>query len=182
MSAVLLVAALMTVPATARDGGVSDVRVDEAGGTYSVSATFLVSERAAVAQAVLTDYEGIPRFMPNVRTSRILQRHGTRVVVEQEAVARLLMFSRRIHLVLEIDEEPGSVRFRDRCGRSFAVYEGMWTITPREAAVTIGYELTARPNFDVPEFVLKRLLRRDAQQMIERLQAEMTARAARANM
>jgi hypothetical protein len=46
-----------------------------------------------------------------------------------------------------------------------------------EAAGTrITYQLVARPAFSVPSFVLTRLLRKDAVQMIDRLRAEITAR------
>jgi len=38
----------------------------------------------------------------------------------------------------------------------------------------VRYELTAKPSFDVPAFLLKRLLQRDAREMIRRLQNEMT--------
>jgi hypothetical protein len=43
----------------------------------------------------------------------------------------------------------------------------------------IRYELTADPSFDVPEFILKRVLRRDSRAMIAALQQEMAARAVR---
>jgi hypothetical protein len=39
------------------------------------------------------------------------------------------------------------------------------------------YTLTAQPSFDVPEFILKRLLTRDSGEMIEGLRREMAARA-----
>ena len=81
--------------------------------------------------------------MPDVRTSTVLERSDGLTVVEQEAVARLMMFSKRIHLVLEVHEEPGTIRFRDRCGKSFARYEGVWTLTEqRMAGRSIAYELT----------------------------------------
>jgi hypothetical protein len=43
----------------------------------------------------------------------------------------------------------------------------------------VTYELSAQPSFDVPDFVLKRLLKRDAGQMIQRLKTEICARARR---
>jgi hypothetical protein len=97
--------------------------------------------------------------------------------VEQEAVARFMMFSRTIHLVLEVHEDRGAVRFRDRWGKSFTLYEGVWTISEREGETHVTYELSANPSFDVPEFLLKRLLKRDASRMIERLKSEIEARA-----
>lgn len=154
-----------------------EIAVIEAAGICRVSAAFTVPASPRIVTAVLTDYERIPEFMPDVKTSQVLERSASGLVVEQEAAAKFMMFSKRIHLVLEVSEDGGSIRFRDRCGKSFAQYEGTWRLSGTEDATTVSYELTARPLFDVPGFVLKRLLKRDAALMIERLTAEITARA-----
>jgi ribosome-associated toxin RatA of RatAB toxin-antitoxin module len=113
--------------------------------------------------------------MPDVRSSRVIERRENIAVVEQEAVARWMTFSKRIHLVLEVSEGEQTIRFRDRCGKSFDHYEGAWTLTAKSPKrVEVRYELAAKPSFDVPEFLLKRLLKRDAQEMIRRLREEMT--------
>jgi ribosome-associated toxin RatA of RatAB toxin-antitoxin module len=153
-----------------------DLTVREEHGTYSVVARFTVAQSPDVALTVLSDYAQIPRFMPGVRTSTVLERDGHHTVVEQEAVASIMMFSKRVHLVLEIDEQPDTLLFRDRCGRSFTRYEGAWRVSADSGHTTITYELTADPSFDIPGFVIKRLLRRDSSQMIERLQQEIAAR------
>jgi len=178
---VLLMLALVT-PAPARaaapDPG-SQPLVREDGGVYRVVAEFTVAQPAAIAVAALTDYENIPRFMPAVRSSTVLERTPGYAVVEQEAIARFMMFSKQIHLVLEIHEQPDrAIRFRDRCGRSFGRYEGAWTIRESAGTTAIRYELTAKPSFEVPEFLLKRLLKRDAALMIEQLRTEIASRAA----
>jgi ribosome-associated toxin RatA of RatAB toxin-antitoxin module len=177
VTATLILSAGLTLPASVASG--PHVIVGERGGVYTVEATFGVSQPASSARAVLTDYEDIPRFMPDVRRSTVLEQVGGRTVVEQEAVARVMMFSKRIHLVLEVHEESGTIRFRDRCGTSFAHYEGSWTLTERHGETSIAYQLTAQPSFDVPEFLVKRLLKRDATQMIASLQAEIAARSRR---
>lgn len=153
------------------------VTVREADGVYRVAATFRVPHPTSIARAVLTDYEHIPRFMPDVQTSRVVERGEARAVVEQIAVARVLFFSKRVHLLLDVQEEPSAIRFRDRCGRSFRRYEGAWTLRHEAGEAVVTYELTAEPAFDAPRFVLTRLLQRDAGRMIARLQAEMRARA-----
>jgi len=152
--------------------------VREERGVYVVSADFSVPGPASVALMVLTDYENIPRFMPAVKTSTVTERGDDYVVVEQEAVATVMMFSRRIHLVLDVQEHSGTIRFSDRCGKSFERYEGAWTVSDTGGRTTIGYRLTAKPAFDVPAFLLKRLLKRDALQMIAQLQTEIASRAA----
>src|SRR5919204_466521 len=154
-----------------------NVTVTEDRGTYSVTARFQVSQPPAVVLAVLTDYEQIPRFMPRVRTSIVLERAGDRAVVEQEAVSRVMTFSKRVHLVLEIRETADTLEFRDRCGRSFARYEGRWQVLDQKGTTEVQYELTAQPSFDVPEFLVKRVLRRDAVDTIEQLQREIAARS-----
>jgi len=161
-------------------GPAPSVTVREERGVYTVSARFHVPAPPAAALAVLTDYENIPRFLPDVISSVVRERSDSGAVVEQEAVSRMMMFSKKVHLMLEIVHDAGAIRFRDRCGRSFERYEGAWRVTAAGAGSEITYELTAKPPFDVPEFILKRLLKRDSIRTIERLAAEILARAQRA--
>jgi carbon monoxide dehydrogenase subunit G len=163
-----------TEPAT----GPAEVMVSERHGVYNLSAKFRVSQPPAVVLAVLTDYDQIPRFLPDVRTSVVRERlPGGVIVVEQEAVARVMLFSRRIYLLLEVQAEADAVHFRDSSGRSFSTYEGAWRLTEEGGQTAIAYELRARPSFDLPEFLLKRLLKRDALRMIDSLRAEIGARS-----
>ncbi len=176
----LLVTGAAGQPTAADDGAQHRaVTVREERGTYSVTASFHVPQDAAVALAVLTDYEQIPRFMPGVRTSTVVERSAGRAVIEQEAISRFMMFSKRVHLVLDIVEGPDTVRFRDRAGDSFVRYEGAWRLCVDDGRTRIVYELTAQPSFDVPRFLLTRLLKRDSGEMIDSLQREIAARAAR---
>jgi hypothetical protein len=155
------------------------VIVGEKDGVYSVTARFHVADSAAIARAVLTDYEQIPRFMSTIKMSVVRERTADRAIVEQEAVSRLLLFSKRIHLLLEIVEETDTLHFRDRCGTSFSKYQGSWHISEDGGRTEIEYMLTAQPTFDVPEFVLTRVLQRDSARMITQLQREIATRAAR---
>ena len=158
-------------------GNAPEISVSDAAGVFRVTAVFTVPAPPAAVAAVLTDYERIPEFMPDVKTSQVLERSGAGLVVEQEAAAKFLMFTKRIHLVLDVSEDRGTITFRDRCRKSFAQYEGAWRLSGGETT-TVVYELSAKPAFDVPAFVIKRLLKRDAAAMIERLQTEIVSRAA----
>ena len=180
VTAVLLLAGLMPgfiVSASDDVRQAPDVVVEEAHGLYSVTARFHVPQTPATVLTVLTNYEQIPRFMPDVKTSVVLERTAGRAVVEQEAVSRLLMFSKRVHLVLEITETAATVRFRDQCGKSFSLYEGMWSMSAQDGGTDIRYELRARPSFGMPEAILTRLLRRDSGRMIESLRQEIASTA-----
>ena len=157
-----------------------DVSVREENGAYLVHAQFDVPQAAHIARAVLTDYEQIPRFMPDVRTSVVVERTASRLLVEQEAVSKFGLFSKTVHLRLEVIEDGNTIRFIDRCGKSFKQYDGSWTLLPAGSGTTLTYELSARPDFGVPEFLIKRLLKREAGEMIARLRGEIAARGRQA--
>lgn len=162
--------------ATADPSPSPEVSVREERGTYTVTARFEVPQAPDIVLAVLSDYEQIPRFMPDVKTSRVLERAPGRLLVEQRAVSKFMMFSKEVHLILEVIEAAGSLQFTDRCGKSFKAYDGAWKVEPRGSGSLVIYELAAQPAFDVPEFILKRLLKRDSAQLINRLRTEFAAR------
>src|SRR5687767_1417222 len=173
--------ATMCLVATAAIGkprGDADVSVRETSkGVYQVEARFEVAEPATTVWAVLTDYPNIPRFLKDVRVSIVRERGDGHARVEQEAVSNFLMFSRRVHLLLVIAEDGDMLRFRDECGRSFTQYAGSWRVTQHDDRTSVSYELTAKPSFSVRDFLVARVLSRDANEMIQHLRAEMTRRA-----
>ena len=172
-SVAIVTATLGAIAAAPRDPVIS---VREIGDAHVVTVRFSVPASPAAVRSVLTDYANIPRFMPNVRASRVLEHQDGHARVEQEAVSKYLFFSKRIHLVLDVKEGADVISFRDSSNTSFVQYEGAWTISANGDQTEIGYELTAQPAFKVPGFVLRRLLNRDATAMIEQLRAEIHAR------
>lgn len=172
------VAVCVSSPATVAAGSEQEpqIAVREEKGVFIVSAQFEVPQTPAIVLSVLTDYERIPRFMPGVTTSVIRERSAGRALVEQEAVARMMFFSKKLHLLLDVHETEHALVFKDCAGRSFTRYEGAWRVSRLGGHTIVRYELSAKPNFDVPGFLLRRLLRRDARQMIDALRVEFAAR------
>lgn len=177
----LLVLAAMVAPATAaaapQDAPVVSVR--SAGGVYTVEARFDVAAPPEAVREVLTDYAGIPRFMPDVRKSIVRERNGARVTVEQEATSKVMLFSKTVHLLLDVHEGADVLTFRDTCGKSFSQYAGSWTMVAAGPGTAVTYTLTAKPAFAVPPFILKRLLDSNARDTIDAIRAESVLRDAR---
>lgn len=171
---VLIAAIVCAMPLHANNQ--SPVQVREERGMYHVAASFRVPQPVAIVTQVLTDYEQVPKFMPDVERSVVKSRDGAWVLVEQEIVAKFMMFNRRLRLTLDIEETPDIIRFRDVAGESFSCYEGRWVVATDDGTTIVRYELAAKPTFSVPGFVLSRLLRRDATRMIDGLRTEMAAR------
>lgn len=148
-----------------------------ADGVYVLDARFEVRASADLVRHVITDYENIAGYLPGIRRSIVLERTDGRIRVEQEAVSRYLLFSKTIHLLLDIREEGDVITFRDTCGRSFSRYEGQWRLEEGAGTTSLVYRLTAEPGFEVPDFVINRVLSRDAAEMITHLRAEVARRA-----
>ncbi len=181
MRALLLLAlAAAVAPATAAAGQAPPVvSVRSAGGVYTVDARFEIAAPPETVRDVLTDYAGIPRFMPDVRKSIVRERDGARVLVEQEATSKMLLFSKTIHLLLDVHEGAHVLTFRDTCGTSFTRYAGAWTLAAGGTGTSVTYTLTAKPAFSVPPFMIKRLLDSNARDTIDALRAESALRDAR---
>jgi hypothetical protein len=175
LTSVAAVAVTLAAGTVAAQPPVTSVR--EAGGEFIVSATFMVPGPAQVARNVLTDYPNIPRFMPDVRRSVVVEHRDGFSRVQQEAKPQFMWFSKEISLLLDVEEGTEVIRFRDRGNTSFTRYEGSWTIAGHNGQTQLTYELVARPAFSVPGFILRKLLKRDAVAMIDRLRSEIAARA-----
>jgi len=113
-----------------------------------------------------------------VKVSRVLSREGGKVMVEQEAVASLLFFSKRIHLLLEIVESPPQeIRFRDIAGREFTSYEGFWTIEETAEGLRVSYGIDVERGFSAPGFLAKRFFRNQAESLMHVMREEILRRA-----
>jgi ribosome-associated toxin RatA of RatAB toxin-antitoxin module len=155
-----------------------DVTIGRDGEAFTVTARFDVPYPVSTVFEVLSDYGDIPRFMPDIKKSIVHERSGGRTLVEQEAVSRVMLFSKRVHLMLEVERTSDALRFHDTSRRSFHRYDGSWLVSRQGTRTVVHYRLAADPAFSVPQFLVRRLLERDAYETIDRLRAEMAARAA----
>jgi ribosome-associated toxin RatA of RatAB toxin-antitoxin module len=176
MFPVLLLLSLISPLTAEAQPASAGVTVSQEGAAYRVSATFAIEQPPPVVMTVLTDYERIPEFMPNVERTIVRERTERHAVVEQDAKSHFVWFSKRVHVVLDVTEEATRLTFRDRCADSFRQYEGAWHLTSDGRNTAITYELTAEPAFSVPGLVLKKLLARDSAKMIEGLRREIARR------
>lgn len=177
LAAVVLLAAGTVAGAQPAMGEAPRVSIAREQDAWAVSARFSVPYPASLVLEVLTDYEAIPRFMPDIERSVVLHQAGARTVVEQEAVSSVMMFSKRVHLRLAVERSGQGLRFQDELGTSFHRYVGRWDLSEANGHTVVDYGLSADPAFSVPGFLIRRLLSRDATEMIERLRGEMSRRA-----
>jgi len=144
-----------------------------------VEGRFAVAASTATAWEVLTDYDGIPRFVSSMKASHTVERNDGAVVVEQEAVGRLLFFRRRLHTTLHVQESPmSSIRFEDVLHKDFIRYRGEWRIVEHGRSVDVLYQVVARPASAIPDFVARPLFQRAVRQLLTEIEKEIEHRAA----
>jgi carbon monoxide dehydrogenase subunit G len=164
-------------------GASTPVSVDVARGAdkaYVVDATFDVNVPAAVAWDVLTDYEGIGRFVSSIRQSTILKRETGRVILEQHGVGRAWIVPLPMHVVLDVREQDQRMLvFRDVCGKSFTTYEGTWEIAETDGGTRVIYRLKADPNGGQPAMLARPAIRGSVRKLLAEVRAEILLRAAR---
>ncbi|MEY4430440.1 MAG: hypothetical protein RLZZ533_376 [Cyanobacteriota bacterium] len=123
--------------------------------------------------AVLTDYDALSRFIPNLECSRLLWRRGNVVGLEQEGaqVFMGLRFRARVQLELTEHLEQRRLSFTMLKG-DFRRFEGAWQIGGDGNATTLLYELTVQGCVGMPIGLIEQRLRDDLASNLRAVQQE----------
>ena len=179
MFARLLLCCLLfsTVPAAAQPGKLEVAVKRVAAGdlhVFEVVSTGEVSAAPAAVWKILTNYERMPDFVPDLKTTKVLSRSGNRVVLEQYGVARFLFLSRAIQLVVQATEEPMTAIDIALVSGDMKVYNCRWELVPTEAGGTrILYTGKLVPKFYVPGMLGSTIIRADIERMMQAVLARL---------
>ena len=128
--------------------------------------------------AVLTDYNNLNRYIPNLSSSRQLWRRGNRVGLEQVGSQQFcgLSFSARVELELEEDPERGELRFSMLSG-DFRRFEGLWRVDCDAMSTRLLYSLTVQGKPGMPIGLIEQRLQQDLASNLRGVQQEASQRA-----
>jgi ribosome-associated toxin RatA of RatAB toxin-antitoxin module len=128
--------------------------------------------------SVLTDYDDLHRFIPNLDSSRQLWRRGSRVAVEQVGVQMFcgLRFSARVQLELTEDRPAGRLAFRLLEG-DFRCFEGAWRVGGDAAGSWLLYELSVQGKPGMPIGLIEQRLQHDLACNVRGVQQEAQRRS-----
>jgi len=146
-------------------------------GVYALEGGFDVKAGTHVVWQVLTDYEGLPRFVHSVHSSVAQSVGDGGVQVEQHFEGKLLIFTRDLSVLLDVSEHPErGITFRDRAHRDFDDYRGAWQIRELPTGSRVIYLLRAKPHDAIPEFLARGAFKDGAIQMLIELRDEILRR------
>lgn len=128
--------------------------------------------------AVLTDYENLHQFIPNLASSRLLWRRGQRVGLEQVGSQQFcgLRFSARVQLELVEEASRGRLHFRMLEG-DFRCFEGNWCVGADASSSWVFYELTVQGKPGMPIGLIEQRLQQDLASNLRGVQQEALKRA-----
>lgn len=158
---------------------VSVNRVDaDAQHMYEVDATAMVAAPLTRVWRVLTGYERMSEFVPDLESCKVLSRNGNEVIIEQFGVARFLFMSKAIHLIVRATEQPMSSIDISLISGDMKHYESRWELipVPETGGTKIVYSGKLAPNFYVPGVLGSNMIRNDIQHMIAAVVARIERR------
>ena len=111
---------------------------------------------------VITDYNSLPDFIPDLKVSRVMERRDNEIILYQEGESGFLVFRFRVDVTVKIVEHHHrSIEFTKVDG-DFDFFEGEWRIEPLSSNETlIVYTLAAKPKFYAPGWVVRAMMKRD---------------------
>jgi carbon monoxide dehydrogenase subunit G len=173
-----IIAFVPAPPASARQ---AEVSLQMRGpGRYALEGGFTVEAPPETAWDVLSDYEGLPGFVPAMQTSKVRERQAGLVLLEQESVGRTFLFRHTVRVLLEVREQPpGSISFKDIARKCFKSYEGEWRLEPAGAGTLVRYRVDVVEGPELPFYVPKGAVKNAARELLDAVAAEMHRRGSR---
>lgn len=114
---------------------------------------------------VLTDYEALPDFLPNLAKSRLIEHPNGGIRLEQVGSQRLLNFNFWARVVLDLEEcFPKEINFRMVEG-DFKGFSGSWCLEPYSlgeyGGTNLCYTIQVWPKLTMPVGIIENRLSQD---------------------
>jgi ribosome-associated toxin RatA of RatAB toxin-antitoxin module len=140
----------------------------QGGKVYQIASSGIVAATPAVVWRILTDYNHLADYVPDLKSARVVSRDGDKVIVEQLGTAHFLFFRRSVHLLVQVHEQAPNKIDINMIDGDMKVYRASWELIPLAGAsgTRVVYNATIEPKFYVPAIVGESLVRNDIAKMI----------------
>jgi len=146
----------------------------DGGKAYRIDSGGTVAATRAAAWRVLTDYDHLADYVPDLKSARVLARDGDKVTVEQVGAARFFIFSREIRLVVLVHEQAPHTIDVSLIEGDLKAYRCSWELIPLDSGGTrVLYHADIEPGFYVPGLVGASLVRKDIARLMTAVLARM---------
>jgi ribosome-associated toxin RatA of RatAB toxin-antitoxin module len=140
--------------------------------TVAASAVMKVDQR--VAWAVLSDYDHLAGFIPDMKSSRVVSRDGNKVRVEQHGDVGFFFYREPVSMLLEVHEEPPSRITARGIEGNIRRLETRYELRSSDAGIRLDYAGRFVPDFSIPPLIgmpiMNRLIERRFRAMVAEIQ------------
>jgi carbon monoxide dehydrogenase subunit G len=147
---ILIAACIGAAPAAAQD-----VRVEASrdGEFVNVAAFAEFPADLRVAWEVLSDYNRLAQFIPDISSSRVVSRDGGRVMVEQKGTIGFFFYRQPVEVRLAVLEEPMRRITARAVSGNIRDLETRYELQPGGAGLKLVYSGRFIPEFTVPPLI-----------------------------
>lgn len=161
-------------PAAAQTGTPRfDLKVQQGAGSgegkaYQVTSSAMVDAPPAAVWRLLTDYDHLADYLPNLKSVRVVSRDGDTVILDQVGTARFLFFSQSIRLRVLVQERAPDQIDISLIEGDMKVFRASWKLSPLAGAggTRLDYQANIVPKFDVPGVVGTSVVKKDIARMM----------------
>jgi carbon monoxide dehydrogenase subunit G len=168
----LALAAVWSAPCVAQGQELS-IHTGRDGEFVTVSAAIVLKVDPRIVWAVLTDYDHLATFIPDLKSSRVVSREGNKVRVEQNGEAGFIFYTEPINVTLELHEEPPTRITARGVEGNVKGLETRYDLHASEAGVKLDYTGRFVPGFSIPPLIgmpiMSRLIERRFRAMIDEM-------------
>jgi carbon monoxide dehydrogenase subunit G len=127
---------------------------DNEGELITITASADMQVAPGTVWAVISDYDHLAEFIPDMRSSRVIRRDGDQVLVEQTGEFGFLFFRQPVEVRLAVSEWPQRRIVAHAVGGNLQSMEGRYVVESlANDQVRLSYSGRLVPGFQVPPFV-----------------------------
>jgi hypothetical protein len=153
------------------------VSADTTFGVITIDAEMLVPANAQTAWAVLTDYDNLASFVPEMKYSRITSAPGQPKRLEQRGKSGMLSFFTPEHIVFHLEETPPERIKFNRVAGDVRSMRGEWLIVGNGNPVRIFYRARIVPKVPLPPLLGATMIEVDVESKLAAIRREIARRA-----
>jgi len=176
----LVIATLVHGPALAQQ---ISIRTAREGDLVTMSASAVMQVDPRIAWAVLTDYDHLAKFIPDMKSSRVVWREGNKLRVEQKGDVGFFFYKEPVNVTMEVLEEPPRRVTAHAIEGNIRALQTRYDLEPSDSGLKLDYTGHFEPDFVIPPLIgmplVRRLIERRFRAMVDEIQRrDALARAA----
>ncbi len=150
-----------------------DFAIERKGEYITVNASARMQVDARIAWEVLSDYDHLAQFIPDMKSSRVVSRDGDRVLVEQRGEFGFFFYRQPVDVTLEVLEQPQRRIDARRIAGNIRDLQTRYELETSDAGVKLDYTGRFIPEFSVPPLfgmpMVRRVVERRFRAMVEEI-------------